>query len=366
MIRRLVVSATMLVAATSAVQAQGKEQADRQCRIEVALTEMRDACQKAVDLFNYMMPQLGTAMAGGNPTLGKTSPVGGLGHFSLGVRASAVRGSIPKFEDGDEPSTTGIVRSSYEMEEVPIPMPAVDLAVGLFKGIPLGITRLGGLDLLLSAAYVPEIKPEQSEGEGEGESENENVSLLTPDGSLKIGFGARLGLLQEGKFMPGVSVSYLQRGLPTLSIETVQPGDTEEQNDSLSLRDFKLDVSSWRVIASKKLFIIGLAVGYGMDTYKASSSIFAVVSEPCPGNPTVTCRYPDNSGGGEPEALVNFKQNVTRSNMFANLALDFKFLQLVAEVGQVSGGDITTYNTFKDAPPDKSREYASAGFRIGF
>ncbi|HZF73263.1 MAG TPA: hypothetical protein VEZ51_07515, partial [Gemmatimonadaceae bacterium] len=37
----------------------------------------QDACQKAIDLFKYMAPQLGTAIAGGNPTLGQGGNLGG-------------------------------------------------------------------------------------------------------------------------------------------------------------------------------------------------------------------------------------------------------------------------------------------------
>lgn len=351
MMRRLVVSATLLVAASTAVQAQGKDQPDFQCR--TAQLELRDACQKAVDLFNYMTPQLGTAMAGGNPTLGLGGPLGGLGHFSLGVRATVVKGA---FLDTDEevsqpePSLEGAVSSEYQMMEAPIPMPGVDLAVGLFKGIPLGFTKLGGLDFLLSAAYVPEI-----------DEEEEDVKLLTPDGSLKLGFGARLGLVQEGALMPGLSVSYLQRGLPTLNITNVTEDDTVE------VRELKFDASSWRIVASKKLMFIGLALGYGMDNYKASGDITATVTAACPGDPTQNCTVdPGTDANGRRNSLVDFDQDVTRTNMFANLSLNLFILKLVGEVGQVSGGDIATYNTFKGEAPDKSRQYASVGFRLGF
>ena len=36
-------------------------------------------------------------------------------------------------------------------------LPAIDLAVGLFSGIPLGLTNVGGIDLLVNAAYIPKI-----------------------------------------------------------------------------------------------------------------------------------------------------------------------------------------------------------------
>jgi len=58
-----------------------------------------DACQKVADLFNYMNMQLGTWVAGGNPTLGQGGTLGGLGHFAVGVRANVTKATIPKVND---------------------------------------------------------------------------------------------------------------------------------------------------------------------------------------------------------------------------------------------------------------------------
>lgn len=348
---RLLVTAALLAAAATTVQGQGKTQADDQCRTgNAAAFKLGDACQKAVDLFTYMVPQIGTAMAGGNATLGQAGALGGLGHFSLGLRATAVKGSVPDFDKSPKPDTGVAVSGAYVTTDAPVPMPAVDLAIGLFKGIPLGITHLGGVDLLLSAAYVPEVDVEA-------------VTIKVPEGSLKLGFGARLGILREGAVMPGVAVTYLKRGLPVMDISTIIKGATSAEDDSIALRKLDVSTTSWRIVASKKLLFLGLAVGYGMDSYKLSSDITAVVNEPCL---TGTCRYaPATGANGEPEALFNFNSDVTRSNLFANLTLNLVVLKLTGEVGQVSGGDIATFNTY-DTKPDATRQYASVGFRIGF
>src|SRR3954465_4926080 len=58
-----------------------------------------NARQQAADLFQYMAPQIASAIAGGSPTLGQTGTLGGLGHFSVGVRGTAVNGSLPKVEE---------------------------------------------------------------------------------------------------------------------------------------------------------------------------------------------------------------------------------------------------------------------------
>src|SRR5712671_8192382 len=59
----------------------------------------QDACQKAIDLFQYLAPQLATSVAGGNATLGQAGSLGGLGHFSAGFRVNALQGSLPQVQN---------------------------------------------------------------------------------------------------------------------------------------------------------------------------------------------------------------------------------------------------------------------------
>ena len=68
----------------------------------------QDACQKAIDLFKYMAPQLGTSITGGNATLGQGGSLGGLGHFSVGLRVNAVQGSLPQIQNVTPSVTTAI------------------------------------------------------------------------------------------------------------------------------------------------------------------------------------------------------------------------------------------------------------------
>src|ERR1700682_6533110 len=73
----------------------------------------QDACQKAIDLFKYMAPQLGVSITGGNATLGQGSSLGGLGHFSIGLRVNAVQGSLPQVQNVT-PAVTGATSSRYD------------------------------------------------------------------------------------------------------------------------------------------------------------------------------------------------------------------------------------------------------------
>ena len=215
-------------------------------------------------------------------------------------------------------------------------MPTADLAIGIFKGLPLAITNVGGIDLLVSAAYLPEF-------DGDG------VSVKVPDGSLKIGYGARVGILQESLLTPGISVSYLQRDLPTVDIAGANG------NDSLYVNNLSLKTKAWRVVASKSLLFIGLAVGAGQDKYESSTDIGAhVAARTVPPTPAA------NAGP------IAISQEITRTNVFANLSMNLLLLKLTGEIGQVSGGTIDTFNTFSGKQAADSRIYGSVGARFGF
>jgi hypothetical protein len=295
----------------------------------------QDACQKAIDLFKYMAPQLGTSITGGNATLGQGSSLGGLGHFSVGVRVNAVQGSLPQIQNVT-PAVTGAASTKFDTKTQIIPMPTADLAIGLFKGIPLAITNVGGVDLLVSAAYLPEF-------DGNG------VSVKVPNGSLKVGYGVRVGIIQESILTPGISVSYLRRDLPTVNIV----GNTG--NDSLAVNGLSLKTNAWRVVASKSLLLFGLAAGVGQDKYESSTDISAhVAARTVPPTPAA------NAGP------VGLSQTLTRTNYFADLSINLLILKLTGEIGQVSGGTINTFNTFSGKQAADSRVYGSVGARFGF
>lgn len=296
----------------------------------------QDACQKAIDLFQYMMPQLAVSITGGNAVLGSGSTLGGIGHFSLGLRGNVLRGDLPQFDASNSPSVNGAQRTTYTTKSQIIGLPVADLAVGIFKGLPLGLTNVGGLDAIVSASYLPAFS-------------NSTVDVKVPNGSLKLGYGARLGILQESLLVPGVSVSYLRRDIPTVDIVS------NFNNDSLFVTGFNVKTKAWRVVASKSLLIFGLAVGGGQETYNSAADVHASIA---PRAPVTTTRYTSNT--------VHMSQDLTRTNVFADLSLNVPLFKIVGEIGQVSGGSISTYNSFSGHAADASRLYGSLGVRLGF
>jgi hypothetical protein len=315
----------------SAVSAQAQNRAsDPQCASSLpgaAGTAQTNACNTAIDLFNYMAPQLGASIAGGNTTLGQGGALGGPGHFAVTVRGNALMGSLPQVDKYDPSSSS----RTLDTKDQVLGLPTVDAAIGVFGGLPLGVTKVGGIDLLVNASYIPEYS-------GGG------VSVKVPSGSLKIGYGARIGLLQEGLLTPGIGFSYGKRDLPTVDL-AAKTGTLGGQFDVSGL---SVKTTSWRATASKSLLAFGVAVGAGQDTYDSKAAI-----------KVTTTLAPVGTS-------ARASQSLTRTNYFADLSLNMMLAKLVAEIGTVQGGTIDTYNTFNGKAADASRLYGSVGLRIGF
>ena len=293
----------------------------------------QDACQKAIDLFLYVAPQLGAILAGGSATQGMTGTLGGLGHFSAGVRGNGIRGSLPEV-DKVVPATRGAQQSTYTITNAVFGLPTGDFAIGLFRGLPLGLTNLGGVDVLVSAAYLPSYN-------------NSSLDIAVPSGSWKLGYGVKIGILQEGPLVPGVSFSYLTRALPMVKV-TGRSGD-----DRLVLDSLKATTRSWRLVAGKSLLFVGAAAGIGRDTYDTDATVSV----------TVAPRPLTQGGSGGPIAL---SQYITRSNVFGSVWLNAMVFRIVGEIGRVSGGEIPTYNQFNGPQAADARTYASVGVNFGF
>ena len=231
------------------------------------------------------------------------------------------------------PSGVGIQqRSNYPVSEEWLGLPAVDVSIGVFKGFPLALTNVGGIDILLSGAYVPTLSTDEVE--------------VTPQKNFELGYGARIGLLQESLVVPGIGASFMIRNLPVTdvvgTVENTTPAAT------FTVDDFDVKTTSWRVTASKSLVLFTLAAGVGQDIYDASATV-------------------SSSAGGfnSTPVTVSIPKKLTRTNYFGDVSVNLLVLKLVGEVGMVSGGDIPTYNSFT-TEADASRLYGSVGLRFGF
>ncbi len=312
----------LAAAALTAISSEsGVAQANATCTARPAVEQ--DACQQAVDLFNYMMPQLGTMIVGGNSTQAQGGTLGGLPHFAIGVRANVIAASVPALQ---APSATLQQRANYPTDDQYLGLPAVDAAVGVFKGFPLALSNVAGIDLLLSAAYVPEYHALEVD--------------VQPKTNIQIGYGVRVGLLEESLLVPGIAASYMIRDLPKTTISGSVGGGTNYRVDTLQVK-----TTAWRVTVSKSLVLFTIAAGAGQDMYDASASVSATTPL---GN----------------VAPLDVSQRVTRTTYFGELSANILLTKIVGGVGMVTGGEIPTHNTFSTAA-NASRLYGSLGIRLG-
>ena len=295
------------------------------------LLATQDACQKAIDLFEFLAPQLGVMLTGGNAVLGEAGALRGPGHVSLGVRMNVVRGHLPR-ADRVTPAITGAQPSEYETSRQLLPVPAVDAAIGVFRGIPFAGTRALAIDGLVNVAYLPDV-------------DDDDVAVSIPDGSLKLGFGARVALLQETFATPAVTLTYLRRDLPVVDVAAHLTSDT------LSVRNLDVGTSAFRAVVGKNFFLFALAAGYGVDRYSNSALVSVRLHR---------------AGQSFVSTPIEISQKFSRHNYFLDASVNLASLRVVGEIGRASGGTLRTFNTFEGRRADDPFTYGSVGVRLSW
>ncbi len=288
----------------------------------------QDACQQAFDVYQFMAPQLGLALTGGNATAGQGGVLGGLGHFSVGIRINGFRGKVPDINNPAFQTTIGQAqRRTLPTTDEWVGLPTADAAVGIFKGFPVGVSNVLGVDALASMSYVPTL--------------TQDDFSVTPSSNFQFGYGARIGLLSESIVTPGISVTWLERDLPKTDLVANLSGA------SLSVTDTKVKTKAWRVVASKNLIMFSVAAGIGQDKYEQSAVVQGSINGVSAGAP------------GTSESL-------SRVNFFGDFSYNLPLLKIVAEIGHATGGTVQTYNSFSEGRADQSYTYGSLGIRLSW
>jgi hypothetical protein len=284
----------------------------------------RQNCDAAVDLTRAYHPIAGLLVSGGNPLLGSQSTMGGLGHFALSLRANAASVVIPALSvDGSN--------NVAQSDKLLAPVPLVEGALGLFKGLRSGLLSL---DLLASAQLVPN---EKVVDEIRVDPDAPRVGPV----SLGIGYGARIGLLGGDGALPGVAVSLMRRSVPQVGFGDLAAGDD-------LAADLNLHATSLRVVAAKRFAVLTVGAGAGWSKYT--------------GDVTATFR---NNDTGLPETIA-LRLDQSRTVIFADAGLDFKVLKIVGEIGHQSGRDQHLITNFQGFDDTKGTTFYSAGLRFGF
>ena len=297
-------------------------------------TQALDACRKAIDLSNFVAPQFAAALAGGNTTIGQAGALGGLGKFAVSVRSTHVMGEFPNI-GAQGFYTGGAQKSTYATASVQVPALSVDGALGLFRGLPVGPTYVGGLDALVSATYM-------------NSTIATGVSATLEGSNTNFGFGGRVGIIEETSMLPGVAVSYLKRDMPRFAVTggssvaataTTAPG-------TLAANSLLVTTTSFRLTAGKQLGLLGISAGYGQDKFDASSVATATVNGAT--------------------ATGNAVSAMTRNNLFVGASVSVAVFRFVGEYGMATGGTAATSLNDLGAAGDKARSYYTLGVKITF
>jgi hypothetical protein len=291
----------------------------------------QDGCQKARDLFAFIVPELGATIVGGNASLGEGGAFGGIGRFAIGVRANVISARLPRV-DRTSVSIGGAAASDYSVAGKAFVFPTAEGSLGLFGGFPIGSTNIFALDGLVTATWVPNV------------AENA-LALETPDGAIRFGFGGRLGLLQESLVTPSIAVTYVRRDLPAIDAAA------RSGSDELFVDDVAVRTQAWRIVAGKSLAVFSLMGGAGRDRYTSSGSIRVKVSQ---------------LGQSFAAGPISVAQAMTRTNLFGGISVNLPGVNVAAEVGRASGGEVHTFNTFSGKRADDAFTYGSVGVRLGF
>ncbi|HEY5086557.1 MAG TPA: hypothetical protein VII66_04275 [Gemmatimonadaceae bacterium] len=325
------VAASVLICSAAPLAAQ--QPVNAQCASVVT----QDACQKALDVFQYLAPQLGAVIAGGNATLGVGGTLGGLGRIYISGRANVVSSNIPRVDEV-APSTSGARSDQYPTQSQIAGIPQADVAIGLFQGIPLGVTNVGGVDLLGSVSYLPSINAS-------------GVHLTTPNGSFKVGGGVRLGIIQESILFPGISVTYLRRALPTVDLLS-----SNNSGDTLRVDNIGITTDSYRIVASKTFLLLGIAAGAGQDRYTSSAT----------GTAYVAARTVAGIGtAAQSVGPISMSQKLTRTTYFVDGTLNFPIIKIIGEIGRTSAVNVPTYNSFAGSAAGAAQTFGALGIRLG-
>lgn len=297
--------------------------------------QLDDACRKSEDLFRFLAPQVGVALSGGNVLLGEGGTLGGWGKRSAVLRVTVVAGRVP-----DKPvslSPTGPASSDFGAARAAVRVPALDVGIGLFRGIPLGLTNVGGVDLLLGVSVVPNVSRDEFNITSEGRS-------------LAGTFGLRVGVLQESALVPGVALSVSRRRLPSTSVTY------RTQDDTLGAFNTRVASTAYRLTINKRFGLVGLGAGIGRDELDTRTNVEAVINATVAGEPVRTVA-----------ALRDVRDRASRGTSFVNASFGLARAQLVAELGRSRAGPLReTLNTFGDRRANEAYLYGSVGVGVRF
>jgi hypothetical protein len=351
MTHRIVLLAAALVAAPANPLASQSE-LTAPCRDLAG--EARTFCYAAAQAAESAQPQLGILIAGGNPTLGTATASGLRVPFGLLPRVSAsVKGNVVfvRLPDVLARQAGGGAAQVNRVLGVPAPALSGTASVEVYPGFnpPLPfVSGIGSVDVLAVGTWLP-FRTFSVDGFRDGPQD------------VSYGLGARVGLLRESFLLPGVSVSLMRHRLGQVQFGSVCPdgevaGICPPTSDAGDVGEFAFDVTNWssRLIASKRLFGLGLTAGVGRD--RVSSDV------------GYAFRYQSAPGVTQVRRVSDVALSESRTSAFVNGSFTLLVATLAAEAGWMRGG--TPLEGFdagaSDFDPRRGTAFGSLGVRVSF
>jgi hypothetical protein len=321
-------SLTILVgvlACAARLTAQGNAQCALRSSSPFGGTQAQNVCNVAVDAASVFAPVAGILITGGNPFLGSTGGLGGFPHLGITLRVNATQIVVPDLNYNGVGTTVGAGQTLVA------PAPLVEGALGIFRGLRSGSLAL---DALGSAQLLPT-----------GLIKNVYIDVTAQHiGSiaLGLGFGGRLTLIGEGDVLPAVTVSIMQRSLPTIGIGNLVKGDRYSFASDLTSTEYRATVG-------KRFGPLALAAGAGWTDYASDGEVVFL-------NPVTNV----------PEDPVAITVRDSRAVGFLDGGLALGRLYLIGEAGIQRGKDLGLVTTFSGNDPKDQRVFGSLGLRFGF
>jgi hypothetical protein len=284
------------------------------------------ACQRAIDEFAYATQQYAILLSAGNIEPGYASAVGGFPHFRAALHVTGMSMSAPAFKTTQIPvgPATPADLNTQPTDFVTV---ALDGTLGLFKGFNAGFARMGALDAWVSLNLVP--------------GATASGYSVSPSSSFYLGWGGRLGLVQEGESMPGIGVSYLERDMPKSTVEA-----TDIFGNSVGVTELGIDTHAWSATIGKHFGSVDLVLGAGQTTFSSSANLTW------------------SSSGQSPPAPLAVTGTSVQTQFFGDFGLNLGGFDIVLEIGQVQGSTLKTFNTF-NPQAGSERSFASVAISFG-
>ena len=292
-----------------------------------------DACRKAEDLAGFVGTEVAASHPVGNAVIGEGGGIHRQGRLSIGLRANTATLSAPVI---GRPTLRrdGITGTTFQTRNDRGTSFGADLAVGAFRGFRVRATRVGGVDLLGNLTRTPAFGSQDFRARSKG--------------LAGVGIGLRLGVVQETRSIPGVSLTAATYVSQEYKAETGQLPLTDSGTVSIALRRLRGETGIVRVAASKQFGRFGLTGGVGTDSYHVTGDYRIKSADPLL-----------DSGWGS--MSLDFRRN----NAFGGGSIALGKATLGVEAGTVFGGrQPALTNTFGERRIDRARGYVTVGVKM--